>query len=172
MVGLGARIPHNVRFGTANWTYDGWMGEVYHRAFRGAQPARLLGECVPYPLFRKVGTDSAFYEPPSEEVLAAYARALPPGFPCVSKVWDRITARRFTQDPRWGNLAGQKNPDFLNADLFKDAVIVPYARAFSDHAGAFVFEVPARRGKYQPEAPRWAGERAGVVQQVRRDLPY
>src|SRR5256886_16564071 len=95
------------------------MGEVYHRTYRSAQPARRLEEYVRYPLFRTVGIDSAFYEPPSEEVLAAYARALPPGFPCVSKVWDRITARRFTQDPRWGNLAGQRNPDFLNADLFK-----------------------------------------------------
>src|SRR5438046_160451 len=86
------------------------MGEVYHRTYRSAQPARRLEEYVRYPLFRTVGIDSAFYEPPSEQVLAAYARALPPGFPCVSKVWDRITARRFTQDPRWGNLAGQRNP--------------------------------------------------------------
>src|SRR5438132_13635902 len=75
------------------------MWEVYNRTYRSAQPARRLEEYVRYPLFRTVGIDSAFYEPPSEEVLAAYARALPPGFPCVSKVWDRITARRFTQDP-------------------------------------------------------------------------
>src|SRR3989449_2820188 len=125
------------------------MGEVSHRSYRSAQPARRLEEYVRYPLFRTVGIDSAFYEPPSEEVLTAYARALPPGFPCVSKVWDRITARRFTQDPRWGNLAGQRNPDFLNADLFKDAVLGPYARAFRDHAGAFVFEFQAMRGKDQ-----------------------
>src|SRR2546427_801892 len=132
------------------------MGEVYHRSYRSAQPARRLEEYVRYPLFRTVGIDSAFYEPPSEEVLTAYARALPPGFPCVSKVWDRITARRFTQDPRWGNLAGQRNPDFLNADLFKDAVLGQYARAFRDHAGAFVFEFQAMRGKDQPEPARWA----------------
>src|SRR2546421_3866851 len=59
---------------------------------------------------------------------------------------DRITARRFTQDPRWGNLAGQRNPDFLNADLFKDAVLGPYARAFRDHAGAI-----AERPRIRPE---------------------
>jgi len=56
------------------------MGEVYHRSYRSAQPARRLEEYVRYPLFRTVGIDSAFYEPPSEEVLTAYARALPPAF--------------------------------------------------------------------------------------------
>src|SRR5213080_4303321 len=172
LVALGARVPPNVRFGTSTWTYDGWMGEVYHRPYRSAQPARRLEEYVRYPLFRTVGIDSAFYEPPSEELLIAYARALPPGFPCVSKVWDRITARRFTQDPRWGNLAGQKNPDFLNADLFKDAVLGPYARAFSDHAGAFVFEFQAMRGHDLPEPAQWADELDGFLRQLPRAFRY
>ena len=131
LIALARRIPPNIRFGTSTWTYDGWTGEVYHRPYRGAQPARRLEEYARYPLFRTVGIDSAFYEPPSEEVLAAYARALPRGFPCVSKVWDRITARRFNQDPRWGNLAGQRNPDFLNADLFKATQLWPSARPLS-----------------------------------------
>src|SRR5881409_4328351 len=121
LVELGRRIPRSIKFGVSTWTYDGWAGDVYHRAYHGAQPARRLEEYARYPLFRTVGIDSAFYEPPAEPVLAAYAQALPPGYPCVSKVWDRITARRFTQDARWGNLAGQPNPDFLNVDLFKEA---------------------------------------------------
>ena len=172
LVALGGRVPANVRFGTSTWTYDGWAGEVYHRAYRGAQPARRLEEYARYPLFRTVGIDSAFYDPPTEEVLAAYARALPPGFPCVSKVWDRITARRFNQDARWGNLAGQRNPDFLNADLFKDAVLGPYAHAFRDHAGAFVFEFQAMRGKDLPEPAQWAGELDEFLRQLPRDFRY
>ena len=172
LVALGSRIPPNVKFGTSTWTYDGWAGEVYHRPYRGAQPARRLEEYWRYPLFRTVGIDSAFYEPPSEEVLAAYARALPPGFPCVSKVWDRITARRFNQDARWGNLSGQRNPDFLNADLFKEAVLGPYARAFRDHAAAFVFEFQAMRGKDLPSAPQWAEELDGFLHQLPRDFRY
>src|SRR5438034_8130091 len=52
LVALGARVPPNVRFGTSTWTYDGWMGEVYHRTYRSAQPARRLEEYVRYPLFR------------------------------------------------------------------------------------------------------------------------
>jgi len=66
---------------------------------------RRLEEYVRYPLFRTVGIDSAFYEPPSERCSRS-TRVCCPRLSLVSKVWDRITARRFTQDPRWGNLAG------------------------------------------------------------------
>jgi uncharacterized protein YecE (DUF72 family) len=135
---LAAEVPANIRFGTSTWTYDGWHGEVYHRHYRGPQPASRLEEYVRYPLFRTVGIDSAFYDPPSEEELRSYARALPPRFPCVSKVWDRITAKRLSHEAQPG-LAGMRNPDFLNAGLFKEAVLGPYDRAFRDHAGAFVF---------------------------------
>jgi len=163
LVELSQRVPSAIRFGTSTWTYDGWAGDVYHRAYRGAQPARRLEEYARYPLFRTVGIDSAYYEPPEEEVLTAYARALPPGFPCVSKVWDRITAKR---------LEGERNPDFLNADLFKDAVLGPYQRAFTDHAGCFVFEFQPMRGKDLPDPARWVDDLDGFLRQLTRDVRY
>src|SRR5262245_27038724 len=106
VVDLAARIPEKIRFGTSTWTYDGWFGDVYHRRYRGPQPARRLEEYARYPLFRTVGIDSAFYDPPSEEELRSYAEALPAGFLCVSMVWGRITARRFGQDASTLGLAG------------------------------------------------------------------
>lgn len=172
LAALAAVIPSTVRFGTSTWTYDGWQGDVYHRPYRGPQPARRLEEYVRYPLFRTVGIDSAFYDPPREEVLAAYARSLPPGFPCVSKVWDRITARRFTKDRRWGDLAGRLNPDFLSAKLFKDEVLSRYATAFRDHAGVFVFEFQAMRGKDLPPTERWADELDTFLGHLPRDFRY
>jgi uncharacterized protein YecE (DUF72 family) len=172
LVALARRIPSHIRFGTSTWTYDGWSGDVYHRDYRGPQPAKRLEEYARYPLFRTVGIDSAFYEPPSEAVLAGYASALPSGFPCVSKVWDRITAKRFNQDARWGNLAGLLNPDFLNADLFKEAVLGPYSRAFRDHAGCFVFEFQAMRGKDVPAAGQWAEQLDRFLQELPREWRY
>ncbi|MGH7537284.1 MAG: DUF72 domain-containing protein [Gemmatimonadales bacterium] len=169
---LAAALPPNIRFGASTWTYDGWAGEVYHRAYRGPQPAQRLEEYARYPLFRTVGIDSAFYEPPTEQTLAAYAKALPPGFPCVSKVWDRITAKRFNQDRRWGDLAGRRNPDFLNAQLFKDAVLLPYSRAFGEHGGCFVFELQAMRGKDAPDVGQWAEELNGFLEQLPTDFRY
>src|SRR5436853_341794 len=113
VVDLAQRVPANIRFGTSTWTYDGWFGDVYRRRYRGPQPASRLVEYSRYPLFRTVGIDSAFYDPPSEEELASYARALPPGFPCVSKVWDRITAKRLGHDAPHPGVAWMRNPELL-----------------------------------------------------------
>jgi uncharacterized protein YecE (DUF72 family) len=163
LVALGRRIPSNIKFGVSTWTYDGWAGDVYHRPYRGAEPARRLEEYARYPLFGTVGIDSSYYEPPTEEALAAYARALPGGFPCVSKVWDRITAKRLDR---------QLNPDFLNVDLFKDAVLRPFARVFRDHAGCFVFEFQPMRGKDLPAPAQWAEELDGFLRQLPHDVRY
>src|SRR6266851_1592254 len=172
VVALARAIPPNIRFGTSTWTYDGWFGDVYHRSYRGLQPAKRLEEYTRYPLFRTVGIDSAFYDPPSEEELQSYARALPPGFPCVSKVWDRITAQRLSQDAGQPGLAGMRNPDFLNAALFKEAVLGPYSRAFRDHAGCFVFEFQAMRGKDLPDPGAWAEELDGFLGGLPRVFRY
>jgi uncharacterized protein YecE (DUF72 family) len=158
VVELAKGIPADIRFGTSTWTYDGWFGDVYHRRYRGPQPAKRLEEYVRYPLFRTVGIDSAFYEPPSEEVLRAYAQSLPPGFPCVSKVWDQITVKQ--------------NPEFLNAALFKEAVLGPYSRAFRDHAGCFVFEFQAMRGKDLPDPLEWADQLDAFLSELPSDFRY
>ena len=169
---LAGRLPPTVRFGTSTWTYDGWFGDVYHRRYRGPQPAKRLEEYARYPLFRTVGIDSAFYDPPSEEELRSYGQALPRGFPCVSKVWDRITARRLGQEAPQPGLAGMRNPDFLNAALFKDSVLGPYTRVFRDHAGCFVFEFQAMRGKDLPDPLQWADQLDDFLKELPRDFRY
>jgi uncharacterized protein YecE (DUF72 family) len=102
----------------------------------------MLEEYAAFPLFRTVGIDSSFYAPPTEEVLRSYAERLPPGFPCVSKVWNQITVQTFAKplDPA---RAGKVNPDFLNPEVFLEAVYQPYQRDFADHTGPFVFEFQA-----------------------------
>jgi uncharacterized protein YecE (DUF72 family) len=172
VVELAERIPPSIRFGTSTWTYDGWFGDIYHRRYRGPQPARRLEEYTRYPLFRTVGIDSAFYDPPSEDELRSYAQVLPSGFPCVSKVWDRITAKRSGQDAPQPGLVGLKNPDFLDAKLFKDSVLAPYSRVFRDHAGCFVFEFQAMRGKDLPDPLQWADQLDGFFKQLPRDYRY
>ena len=169
---LGRGIPPGVRFGTSTWTYDGWFGDVYHRRYRGPQPAKRLEEYARYPLFRTVGIDSVFYDPPSEEELQSYARALPPAFPCVSKVWDRITAMRLGQDSPQPGLAGMRNPDFLNAALFKDNVLGAYSQVFRDHAGCFVFEFQAMRGKDMPDPLQWADQLDDFLSELPKDFRY
>ena len=172
LTALAERIPPSIRFGTSTWTYDGWFGDVYHRHYRGPQPARRLEEDARYPLFRTVGIDSAFYDPPSEDELRSYAQVLPRGFPCVSKVWDRITAKRTGQAAPQPGLSGLRNPDFLDAKLFKENVLRPYEKVFRDHAGCFVFEFQAMRGKDLPDPLHWADQLDAFFKQLPRDYRY
>ncbi len=129
-----------MRFGASSWNYPGWKDLVYHRDYEGrGASARMLEEYARFPLFRTVGIDSSFYAPPTDAVLASYAERLPPGFPCVSKVWNQLTVQTFTKAQDKAR-AGQANTDFLNPGLFREAVYEPYQRHFAGHAGPFVFE--------------------------------
>lgn len=140
---IGDALPRSIHFGTSSWTYPGWKGLVYHRDYpRTGAGARMLEEYARFPLFTTVGIDSTFYRPPTGATLAGYARRLPPGFPCVSKVWDRITVYRHGK-PRNPRQAGELNPDFLDADLFQAEVLAPYRAEFGEHTGPFVFEFQA-----------------------------
>ncbi len=133
-------LPPLLRFGTSSWNYPGWKGLVYRKDYkgRGASTA-MLEEYARFPLFRTVGIDSSFYAPPTESVLRGYAQRLPPGFLCVSKVWQQLTVHTWTkaQDKE---KAGKQNPDFLNPELFVEAVYDPIRKWFADHRGPFVFE--------------------------------
>ena len=111
---LARRIPPLVRFGASSWNYPGWRGLVYHRAYQGTgAPTRMLEEYAAFPLFRTIGIDSSFYAPPTDEVLRAYADRLPPGFPCVSKVWNQVTVQTFAkaQAPSRGGQAKRRFPE-------------------------------------------------------------
>jgi uncharacterized protein YecE (DUF72 family) len=143
LAALRTAIPPEVRFGTSTWTYPGWKGLVYARDYPATGAgAEMLTEYARFPLFGTVGIDSSFYGPLTEKTLLSYADALPPGFPCVSKVWDRITVHTFAQ-AREKTKAGQPNPDFLNADLFLSEVWSPCRQHFAEHMGPFVFEFQA-----------------------------
>ncbi len=140
---LRATIPSAIHFGTSTWNYPGWRGLIYERDYPAAgASAKMLAEYARFPLFTTVGIDSSFYGPPTAKTLASYAAALPPGFRCVSKVWDRLTVHTFS-DAREKQRAGERNPDFLNPDLFLSDVYELYQQHFAEHAGPFVFEFQA-----------------------------
>jgi uncharacterized protein YecE (DUF72 family) len=140
---LRSTIPPGIHFGTSSWNYPGWQGLVYHRPYpKTGASGRMLAEYAKWPLFGTVGIDASFYNPLSEKTLDEYAAALPSGFRCVSKVWDRITVHTHSK-LRDKAHAGEPNPDFLNPDLFVEAVLAPCLEHFSEHVGPFVFEFQA-----------------------------
>ncbi len=168
-----AAIPGTVLFGTSTWTYPGWTGLVYSRTYpeRGAA-SRMLAEYARFPLFGTVGIDSSFYGPPSPRTLEAWARALPAGFPCVSKVWDRITVHTFAGKREGPELAGRRNPDFLNPQLFLSDVYEPYRRHFGDHMGPFVFEFQTIAGRGAPGAAEFPRELDAFLALLPREAQY
>ncbi|MBP6671357.1 MAG: DUF72 domain-containing protein [Gemmatimonadales bacterium] len=169
---LADRLPPQALFGTSSWNYPGWKGLVYERDYpRTGAAARMLEEYARYPLFRTVGIDSTFYNPASPKVLESYARALPPGFRCVSKVWDRITVHTLPK-ARYKAQGGEANPDFLNAELFTAEVLGPCLEHFGDHLGPFVFEFQtiARSAKLTGQA--FADLLDRFFSRLPRDVPY
>ncbi len=136
-----------VRFGTSTWTYEGWQGQVYLKQYAKTTFAReCLGEYCQYlykgePLFRTVGNDSTFYRPPTANQLRHYLKQIPEDFEICFKVWESITIPTFAKHARYGAHAGQPNPRFLDVQLFKDLVLMPYREAkFRPHTGPFLFE--------------------------------
>ena len=144
---LAVALPPIIRFGTSTWTYEGWQGQVYNRTYKKTTFAReCLGEYCQYlyngePLFRTVGNDSTFYRPPTANQLKNYLNQIPEDFEMCFKVWEELTIPTFSSHPRYGAKAGQANPRFLDAGLFKDLVLAPYREArFGPHTGPFLFE--------------------------------
>ena len=169
---LRESISELVHFGTSSWNYPGWQGLVYHRKYpKSGAVTKMLTEYAEFPLFGTVGIDASFYRPLSANTYRGYREALPPGFKCVQKVWNRITIHTFTghQD---GGAAGEKNPDFLNADRCINEVIGPALEHFREDLGPFVFEVQtiARREQIDPakfaDILRQPAEHGGAVARV------
>lgn len=172
LASLAAQLPEKVRFGTSSWTFPGWAGLVYARRY-GNQRAFLresLGEYAAHPLMRTVGIDRGYYAPVPEEDLALYARQLPDDFRAAMKVWQRVTMPGYPRHPRYGDKAGSRNPDFLNAELFEEAVHAPVRSAFSQHMGPWIVEVAPAPFSVEPT---WFCERLGqFLSKAPRDFPF
>ncbi|MFN4895419.1 MAG: DUF72 domain-containing protein [Pseudomonadota bacterium] len=136
-------LPRNLYLGTSTWTFPGWRGVIYHGDYKSAKDFshRCLEEYATIPWFRTACIDSLFYNPPSPTTLERYASQTPSDFSFVSKVWERITVICYPKHARYGQLAGQRNPDFLNAALFKDRILAAYTHPeVQKRAGPFVFQ--------------------------------
>lgn len=150
-------LPDGIKFGTSSWNYPGWRGQIYSRNYRASgDSTAMLEEYAQCPLFGCVGADSTFYRPPSLATLQAYRQAVPPGFEILGKVYDRITIQKFTHDDKWGDLAGQLNPDFLNPQLCIDEVIGPWLEQLGEHAGPLMFEFQTLYPPHRPSPEEWA----------------
>jgi uncharacterized protein YecE (DUF72 family) len=169
------RLSPLIRLGTSTWTYEGWQGQVYRRQYAKSKFAQeCLGEYAQYQykgelLFRTVGNDATFYRPPTANQLRRYLNQIPEDFEMCFKVWEEITIPSYAKQARYGAKAGQSNPRFLDATLFKDLVLAPYREAkFEPHAGPFLFEFQ-RHGMSSEE---FCSRLDGFFGQLPKDFRY
>src|SRR6202012_5297389 len=90
-------------------------------------------------VFKTVCVDAAYYTFPSLTYLEGLAAQVPDDFRFGFKVTDTLTMKRFPSLPRFGVKAGQRNPDFLNSDLFPSAFIKP-CETIRSKVGVMMFE--------------------------------
>ncbi|MGA9365802.1 MAG: DUF72 domain-containing protein [Bacteroidota bacterium] len=108
-----------VWFGTSSWVYTGWRGIVYRPSIKSEAELRRVALREYANVFPTACADWSFYDFPEPELVDRYRTETPEDFQLAFKVTDLITMHRypFVKD-RWGNKAGQLNPDFLNARKF------------------------------------------------------
>ena len=165
-------IPPEVKFGTSSWTYPGWVGQIYQRPYKTLDSLGMLQEYVRCPLFGCVGVDSSFYRPPSRETLQRYRDLLPPGFEALGKVFDRVTIKRFGNDPRLGPLADTDNPHFLDPVLCTEEVIGPWLELLGDRAGPLLFEFQTLYPPHRPSPEAFADRLARFFEALPREGRY
>jgi uncharacterized protein YecE (DUF72 family) len=83
--------------------------------------------------------DAAYYTFPTASGITAMGDQVPDHFRFGFKVTGDITIKRFPALDRFGARAGQENPNFLNADLFRERFLDP-CRVLGERLGIALFE--------------------------------
>jgi uncharacterized protein YecE (DUF72 family) len=142
---LDALARNNIFLGTSSWKYEGWLGQLYdpeRYLYHGkVAKSRFEAGCLEEyaEVFPTVCVDAGFYRFPDERYIGKLAAQVPDGFRLSFKVTDEVTIKRFPNQPRHGDRAGQANGNFLNAALFTNAFLGPLS-AHRAKIGVIMFE--------------------------------
>lgn len=128
-----------IHFGSSSWKYPGWKGLVYNREYKSKKSFNERCVAEYSELFSTVCADFALYDFPDEKQMKLIHDSTAGAFKVSLKVTDRITIKRYPKLPRFGELAGTENPDFLNVELFEDAFLKPLEH-LKQKRGAIIFE--------------------------------
>ncbi|MGJ7541476.1 DUF72 domain-containing protein [Variovorax sp. LT1R16] len=139
LLALAAGLPPEVRLGTSTWSYPGWAGMVWDRAYSEALLAkRGLTAYAQHPLLRSVCVDRAFYRPLSASQYAQLAAMVPPDFRFVVKAPALVTDALVRGEEGRGR---QPNPAFLSPELALQEFVLPALEGLGDRVGALVFQL-------------------------------
>jgi uncharacterized protein YecE (DUF72 family) len=144
VVALGCELPRGIYLGGSTWSFPGWAGLVWDRAYSPSQLAREgLAAYARHPLFRAVGIDRTHYAPVEAHELARYRDAVPEDFRFLVKAHEACTLARFPDHARYGASRGLENPLFLDSKYAADQVVAPFVDGLAGadaEAGALLFQ--------------------------------
>ncbi len=145
LAGLAARGCY---LGTSSWKYPGWAGLVYdERRYqtRGKfSKAKFEKTCLKEyaRTYRSVCVDAGYYQFPTVASIAGLCEQVSEDFQFAFKVTDEITLKTFPRLAKFGHRAGQRNPNFLNPELFREKFLGP-CEPFQSLVGPLIFEFAA-----------------------------
>jgi uncharacterized protein YecE (DUF72 family) len=142
---LAALAAQGIYLGTSSWKYPGWLGGLYTEdryRYRGKlSDTRFQQHCLEEyaTVFPTVGVDATYYTFPTEKFARGLVAQVPAHFRFSFKVTDHVTVKRYPPLPRHGEFAGQPNPGFLDAELFRREFLDPL-QPIRDSVGLIMFE--------------------------------
>lgn len=161
-----------VFIGTSSWKYPGWLGQIYSEKsyfVRGRfSERRFQAECLAEyaASFPIVCGDFSFYQFPSERHWQRLFRSAPASLKYAFKVPEEITVRMFPIHPRYGARAGEVNPTFLDAALFRNAFL-DLLEPYREQIAVLVLEF----GTFGKQTYRDAAEFVAHLDSFLRTLP-
>jgi len=126
---LASLASQNIYIGTSSWKYEGWIGQIYtesrYRTRGRFSQKRFQAECLNEyaATFPIVCGDFSFYQFPSQEYWQRLFSSAPRSLKYAFKAPEEVTVKTFPTHPRYGPRAGEDNPTFMNAELFRNAFL-------------------------------------------------
>ncbi|MGZ3693837.1 MAG: DUF72 domain-containing protein [Bdellovibrionota bacterium] len=136
---LARLAARGVYLGTCSWKYRGWEGMIYQGGYASEAQFQRSSLREYTSAFPTVSVDFTYFAWPLRDMMAYLVESTPENFKLCPKVTKRITLSSFPNLPAYGKWAGQPNPDYLNAELFKEQFLAPIS-VLKDRMGVVIFE--------------------------------
>ncbi len=155
---------NGVYFGTSSWKYRGWEGMIYRGGYSSEAQFQRASLREYTALLPCVGVDFTYFSWPTADMMSYLVESTPENFRLCPKVTKRITMSSFPNLPAYGKWAGQKNPDFLDAEAFKDKFLEPLS-LLKDRIGLVQFELSGPEEGELPQLEKF-------LSKIPRDFPF
>lgn len=159
---LAAALPREIHLGGSSWSYPGWAGLVWDKAYAESLLSRHgLSAYAQQPLHRGVSLDRGFYRPLSASQYERYAAQVPADFRFTVKAPSLVADAQVRAE---GSGRGQQlNPVFLDPTLALQEFVQPALEGLGPKIGALVFQL-------SPLTPQMLARMPEQLERLRRLL--